>query len=174
MEYNCISFLVKSDNYYCASFLVHSDDMTDYIPRQYRIWNHERGDPRYMYPTSCDLHRDSTRLKNKCNIYPIANQTKWGTICIFLGYVFTFLSHDQNTIHAERGCVEMCNFCLAGLIFLMIGILGHEVKARTHTYAEIMHFPMRCIISAWEAWGRRLSVFEVMMMHQAGKCVILA
>ena len=30
----------------------------------------------------------------------------------------THLSHDQDTIHAENGCAEMCDFCLAALMFL--------------------------------------------------------
>ncbi len=47
------------------------------------------------------------------------------------------LSHDQDTIHAEKGCGEMCDICMAALMFLT----GQGIKARTHAYAEIDHFP---------------------------------
>ena len=44
--------------------------------------------------------------------------------------------------------------------------------ARTHTHVKITHFPMRCIIRAWEAWHNRPSAFQVLMMHRVGKCFI--
>ncbi len=45
--------------------------------------------------------------------------------------------------------------------------------ARTHACMEITHFPMTCIIRAWEAWGHRLSALQVLTIHhQVGKCVI--
>ena len=47
-----------------------------------------------------------------------------------LSVMLSELSHDQDTIHAERGCVEMCNFCMAALMFLS----GHGIKARTHAH----------------------------------------
>ncbi len=47
-----------------------------------------------------------------------------------------------------------------------------ENTARAHARAKIAHFPMRCIIRAWEAWSRRLSAFQVLMMHWVGKCAI--
>ena len=59
------------------------------------------------------------------------------------------LSHDQDTIHAEKGCAEMCDFCMATLMFLT----GHGIMARTYACVEIAHFPMRCIIRTWEAQG---------------------
>ena len=40
--------------------------------------------------------------------------------------------------------------------------------------AEITHIPTRCIVRAWEAHDRRLSAFQVPMMHRVGKCVISA
>ena len=46
--------------------------------------------------------------------------------------------------------------------------------ARTHTHAEIAHFPTRCIIRAKEARSRRPSAFQVLMMHRIGKCAISA
>ena len=38
------------------------------------------------------------------------------------------------------------------------------------THAEIAHFPMRCILRVWEAWSHRPTAFQVLMMHQVGKC----
>ena len=48
------------------------------------------------------------------------------------------------------------------------------IIARTHACVEIVHFPMRCIIRAWEAQDHRLSAFQILMMHRVGKCVISA
>ena len=59
------------------------------------------------------------------------------------------LSHDQDTIHAGKGCVEMGTFCMAALMFPT----GQRIKARTHANAEIPHFPTCCIIRTWEALG---------------------
>ena len=44
-----------------------------------------------------------------------------------------FLSHGQDTIHAEKGCAEMCDFHMAALMFLT----SRGRKARTHAQAEI-------------------------------------
>ena len=60
---------------------------------------------------------------------------------------FIILSHDQDTIHAETVCAEMCDFCMAALMFLT----GHGIKARTHACAEIAHLPTGCIIGTWRA-----------------------
>ena len=58
------------------------------------------------------------------------------------------LSHDHDTIHAEKGWVEMCNFHMAALMFLT------GIKARSHVHVEITHFPNRCIIRTWKgSWA---------------------
>ena len=57
------------------------------------------------------------------------------------------LSHDHDTIHAEKGYVEMQDFCSAALMFLT----GHGIKARIHVRAEIAHCPTQFIIKTWEA-----------------------
>ncbi len=80
----------------------------------------------------------------------------------------TFLFHDQNTILAEKGCVEKCDFHMAALMFLT----GHGIKARMHAHAEIAHFPTRCIIRAWEALGLQRCASQVLMMHLIWKCAI--
>ena len=49
-----------------------------------------------------------------------------------------------------------------------------ENIARTHAHAEIAHVLMKCLIRAWEARDCRPSAFQVLMMHQGGKCVIYA
>ncbi len=59
------------------------------------------------------------------------------------------LSHDQNTIHAEKGCAEMYDLHMAALMFLT----GHGIKARTHAHAEVAHLPTRCIIRTRKALG---------------------
>ena len=46
------------------------------------------------------------------------------------------LSHDQDTIHAENRCVQMCDFCMVALMFLT----GHGIKAKTHAHGEL-HIP---------------------------------
>ena len=50
------------------------------------------------------------------------------------------LSHDQNTIPAEIGCVEMHDFCMADFMVLTC----HVIKARTHACAENSHFSTQC------------------------------
>ena len=59
---------------------------------------------------------------------------------------FTLLSHDQDT---EKGCVKMCNFCMAALIFLT----GHGIIARSHGHVLIAHFQTWCIIRTWKTLG---------------------
>ena len=39
------------------------------------------------------------------------------------------LSHDQETIQEEKGCVEMHDFRMATLMF----VTGHGIKARAQT-----------------------------------------
>ena len=48
-----------------------------------------------------------------------------------------------------------------------IGPASHyrEIIAKTHAWVENTHFPTRCIIEAWEARSRRLSAFQVILMH---------
>ncbi len=62
------------------------------------------------------------------------------------------LSHDQDTIHAEKGCAEMRDFCISDLMFLT----GHGIKAGAHACAEIAHFPSQCIFRTWKALSLRL------------------
>ena len=57
------------------------------------------------------------------------------------------LSHNQDTIHEEKGCVEMHDFHMAASIFLT----DHGIKARTYVCVEITHFPTHCIIGTWKA-----------------------
>ena len=70
------------------------------------------------------------------------------TVCVDIEKNVLF--HDQGTIHAEKGCAELCNFYMAALMFLT----GHGIKARTHTHAEITHFHtplcyMNCFLVMW-------------------------
>ena len=80
------------------------------------------------------------------------------------------LSHDQDTVHAEKGCVEICGFCMAALMFPT----DHGIKARTHVRAEIAHFPTQCIITNWKAIGLWPRASQALMMLFIGKCVISA
>ena len=84
--------------------------------------------------------------------------------------VILFLSHDHDTIHVEKGCVEMCDFHIAALVFLA----GHGMKARTHAHAEITYFPTWCTIRARKALGLWLHASQAPIAHLIGKCVISA
>ncbi len=77
-------------------------------------------------------------------------------------------SHDQDTIHAEKVCAEMHNFCMVTLMFLT----GHGIEARTHTHGEITHFQTQCIIRSWKALGLRPHASQPLMMHLDGECAI--
>ena len=79
-------------------------------------------------------------------------------------------SHDQDTIHAEKGRVEMYNFRMAALMFLT----GHGIKARTHAIVEITHFPTQCIIRIQEALSLWHRASQALMVHFIGKCAISA
>ena len=72
------------------------------------------------------------------------------------GCFLAFLSHDQDTIHAEKACAEMHDFCMAAVVFLT----GHGIKARTHAHAEITHFLMRGIIRTWKALSLQPRTFR--------------
>ena len=72
-------------------------------------------------------------------------------------------SNDWGTIYAETGCVDMCSFRTAGLMFLNMYInTGHDIKARTQTHAEIANFPTRCLIGAWKALHLEMHVSQVL------------
>ena len=78
------------------------------------------------------------------------------------------LFHDQDTIRAEKRCADMHNFCMAALVFLTL----HGMKARTHDYVEIAHFPTQCIIRTWKVLGLWPRVSQALVMHQVGRCAI--
>ena len=80
------------------------------------------------------------------------------------------LSYGQDTIHAEKGCVEMLDFCMAALMFHT----GHGTKARTHAHMEITHFQTQCNISTWKALGLQPHASQALMMQLIGKCMISA
>ena len=89
---------------------------------------------------------------------------------VMVTFHLIILSHDQDTVHAEKGCAEMCDFHVAALMFLT----GHQIKARTYVLAEIARFPTPCIIRTWKALSLRSCASEALMMHLRGKCAILA
>ena len=76
------------------------------------------------------------------------------------------LFHDQGTMHAEKGCVEMSDFHMVAFMFLT----GYGRKARTHAHEEIRHFPTRCIIQIWKALGLWTNASQTLVMHLIGKC----
>ena len=80
------------------------------------------------------------------------------------------LSHGLDTIHVEKGCAEMHNFCMAAVMFLT----GHGIKARTHAHVTIAHFPAQCIIGTWDALGLKPCASQALMMPLIGKCAISA
>ena len=65
---------------------------------------------------------------------------------------FMLLYHDQDTLYAGKGCVEMHDFHTAAMMYLT----GHGIEARTHAHTEIAHFLMQCMTSAWKAPGLQL------------------
>ena len=78
------------------------------------------------------------------------------------------LSQDQDTIHAENGCAEMRDFCIAALMFLT----GHRIEARIHACVAIARFPTQFIIRTWKALGLWSHASQALMMHLVGKGVI--
>ncbi len=92
------------------------------------------------------------------------------TVAWIVHVFFNTLSHDRDTIHAEKRCAEMHDFHMAILMFLT----GHGIKARTHAHAEIAHVPTRCIIRTWKALGLWLHAHQAPMMHLNGKFAISA
>ena len=86
-----------------------------------------------------------------------------------LGYCLEVatLSPDQDTIHEEKGCTDMCDFCMAALMFLT----GHGMKVRTHAHVEIAHSPTWCIIRTWKALCLQPHASQALLIHLGGKCV---
>ena len=82
--------------------------------------------------------------------------------------LLSILSHDQDTVHAEKGCVEMHDFYMTALMLLT----GHGMKAGILAHAEIAHFPTWCITRTWNALGLRPCASQALMMHLVGKCTI--
>ena len=68
---------------------------------------------------------------------------------------FGFSSHDQDIIHTDKGCVEMCDFCMAALVFL----IGHGIKARTHAPCRNRTFPKEVHHQNPESTGPAASCF---------------
>ena len=71
-------------------------------------------------------------------------------------------------LHADNGCVEMCDFCMAALMFLR----GHAIKARIHACTEIAYFLTQRIIRTWRALSLWPCAFQALKMHLIGKCAI--
>ena len=78
--------------------------------------------------------------------------------------VTSISSHDQDTIHAEKGCSKRHTFHMTALIFLT----GHGIKARTHACVEITYLPTRCIIRTRKALSLQSRASQAMMMHLIG------
>ncbi len=59
------------------------------------------------------------------------------------------LSHDQDTLHAEKWCAEMCNLCMAELMFRRgHGIAHGSSKPGNHSVCGLMQALMMHLI--WE------------------------
>ena len=78
------------------------------------------------------------------------------------------LSHDQDTIHAEKGHAEMHDIHMEALMFLA----GHGIRARTHAHVRITHFPTCCAIRTWKALTLWPRASQALMMHVLGKYAI--
>ena len=108
-----------------------------------------------------------TRYNNIRHTLPFYRSHLWPSL-YFMHLLLS--SHNQDTIHAEKWCVEIHNFCMADLLFFT----GHGVKARTHVHEEIIHFPAQCIIRTWNALDPRPCASQALTMRVHGKCVISA
>ena len=78
-----------------------------------------------------------------------ARGTLEGPSVSLLSHPVQFLSHQQDTVHAEEGCVEIQDFCMAALMFLT----SHGIKVRIHALEEITHVTTLCIIRTWKVLG---------------------
>ena len=85
-------------------------------------------------------------------------------------WVLTIYPMTQDTVHAEKGYVEMLDFHVAALLFLT----GHGIKSRTHACAEITHLPNWCTIRAWKALGLWPRSPQALPIHLIRKCAISA
>ena len=117
-------------------------------------------------------------------IYRVHNITRWETAMEFheadsqnnptewdiVNWFPYFLSHDQDTVHAEKVCAEICDFCMAALMFLT----DHGTKARTHAHVEITYSPTLSIIRMWKALCLWPCASQVLWMLLIGKCTISA
>ncbi len=78
---------------------------------------------------------------------------------VWIWVILSCLSNDQDTLHTEKECAEIHNFCMTALIFLP---------------AEIAHLPKRYIIRTWKAISQLPHVSQALMIHFVGKCAISA
>ncbi len=78
----------------------------------------------------------------------------------------------QQTFSQSQSVLPSLLYCHSVFCCCSRDINSPEIIARTHARVELAHFPARCIIRAWEAWGHRPCSFQVLTMHQVGKCAI--
>ena len=50
---------------------------------------------------------------------------------MYFAVVTMALSHDYDTIHAEKACAHMCDFCMTDFMFRT----DHGINARTEAHA---------------------------------------
>ena len=94
----------------------------------------------------------------------------WGGGIYSGGHILSAFCPLTKTIHAEKGCAEICNFRMAASMFLR----GHGIKARTHAHGEIAHFPTWCTIGTWKALSLQPHASQGLMMRLIGKCAFSA
>ncbi len=98
-----------------------------------------------------------------CGSRPVDHYITWKAGLETWIYVYRSPELDWADMHQPRAEIGQDNIQL-----------GYNFIVRTHAHAGITHLSMICIIRAWEAWSRRLSAFQILMMHRVGKCVISA
>ena len=74
-------------------------------------------------------------------------------LCRIDWFIKSLLSYDRDRIDAGKGCVGVCNFCIASFMFLLSQIIGCGINVTTHGCTEITCFLTRCIIRVWKTLG---------------------
>ncbi len=78
--------------------------------------------------------------------------------------------HNQDTIHAEKTCMEMHASFMTALMFRTC----RGIEARTSICAEIVHFATQCIFRTRKVRSLRPHATQALMMHLIRKCAISA
>ena len=82
------------------------------------------------------------------------------------GSYSSFLSHDQDAIHTEKGCVEMM---ISPWCFVQVMGKKQEPMPMQKSHIFQLGAPLK-----WKPLGLLPHAFQALVMHLVGKCVISA